>query len=74
MNLRNLLTNDASYKNLFMDLRKLKKLEYSFWWDNQTVKNMDKPCVYRKVSGSGVIFLILYLDDILLIENDIYLL
>ena len=30
MNLRNLLTNDASYKNLFMDLRKLKKLEYSF--------------------------------------------
>jgi hypothetical protein len=35
---------------------------------------MDKPCVYRKVSGSGVIFLILYLDDILLIENDIYLL
>ena len=28
-------------------------------------------CVYKKASGSSVAFLILYLDDILLIGNDI---
>jgi hypothetical protein len=35
---------------------------------------MNKPCVYIKVSGSEVIFLILYVDDILLIGNYIPLL
>jgi len=35
---------------------------------------MDESCVYKKVSGSWVIFLILYVDDILLIGNDITLL
>ena len=28
-------------------------------------------CIYKKVSGSSVAFLILYVDDILLIGNDI---
>ena len=28
-------------------------------------------CIYKKVSGSFVAFLILYVDDILLIGNDI---
>ena len=28
-------------------------------------------CIYKKVSGSSIAFLILYVDDILLIENDI---
>ena len=28
-------------------------------------------CIYQKVSGSSVAFMILYMDDILLIENDI---
>ena len=27
--------------------------------------------MYKKISGSAIIFLILYVDDILLIENDI---
>ena len=31
-------------------------------------------CVYKKVSGSSVAFLILYVDDILLMRNDIELL
>src|SRR3954463_7547294 len=31
-------------------------------------------CIYKKVSGSNVAFLILYVDDILLIGNDIDLL
>jgi hypothetical protein len=35
---------------------------------------MDEPCVYKNVSGNIVIFLLLYVDDILLIENNIPLL
>ena len=34
-------------------------------------QNMDEPCVYKKVSGSAIVFLVLYVDDILLIGNDI---
>ncbi|KAK8662652.1 hypothetical protein V6N13_024543 [Hibiscus sabdariffa] len=35
------------------------------------IKNEDEPCVYKKVSGSIISFLILYVDDILIIGNDI---
>ncbi|PKI70722.1 hypothetical protein CRG98_008955 [Punica granatum] len=35
------------------------------------IKNEDEPCVYKKVSGNAVIFLVLYVDGILLIGNDI---
>ena len=35
------------------------------------IKNVDESCVYKKTSGSAIIFLVLYMDDILLIENDI---
>ncbi|KAD6795217.1 hypothetical protein E3N88_06113 [Mikania micrantha] len=35
------------------------------------IKNEDEPCVYMKASGSIVMFLMLYVDDILLIGNDI---
>ncbi|WVZ57947.1 hypothetical protein U9M48_008275 [Paspalum notatum var. saurae] len=35
------------------------------------IKNIEEPCVYRKVSGSALVFLVLYVDDILLIGNDI---
>ena len=35
------------------------------------VKNVEESCVYKKVSGSAVVFLVLYVDDILLIGNDI---
>ena len=34
------------------------------------IKNEEEPCVVKKVSGSAVVFLILYVDNILLIEND----
>jgi hypothetical protein len=34
------------------------------------IKNDEKTCVYKKFSGSSVAFLILYVDDILLIGND----
>jgi hypothetical protein len=35
------------------------------------IKNMEEPSVYKKVSGSTFVFLVLYVDDILLIRNDI---
>ena len=34
-------------------------------------QNMDEPCVYKKVNGSAVVFLVLYVDDILLIRNNV---
>jgi hypothetical protein len=38
------------------------------------VKTYGETCIYKKVSGSSVAFLILYVDDILLIGNDTELL
>ncbi|KAK8509962.1 hypothetical protein V6N12_035285 [Hibiscus sabdariffa] len=35
------------------------------------IRNEDEPCVYKKFSGSIVSFLILYVDDILIIGNGI---
>ena len=35
------------------------------------LKNSEESCVYKKASGSMVVFLILYVDDILIIGNDI---
>ena len=37
-------------------------------------ENIVDPCIYLKVTGSKVIFLILYIDDILLATNDLGLL
>ncbi|KAK9003876.1 hypothetical protein V6N11_018772 [Hibiscus sabdariffa] len=35
------------------------------------IRNENEPCVYKKFSGSIVSFLVLYVDDILIIGNDI---
>ena len=35
------------------------------------IKNEDEPYIYKKVSGSAVVFLVVYADDILIIGNDI---
>jgi hypothetical protein len=35
------------------------------------IKNIVEPCVYKKDSESTFVFLVLYVDDILLIKNDI---
>ena len=35
------------------------------------IKNEDEPCVYKKLNANAVVFLVLYVDDILLIGNDI---
>ena len=34
------------------------------------IKSVEEACVYKKVSGNAIYFLILYVDDILLIRND----
>jgi hypothetical protein len=36
-----------------------------------SIKNVEESCVYKKVSGSTVVFMFLYADDILRIRNDI---
>ena len=38
------------------------------------IQTFREACIYKKVSGSSVAFLILYVDDILLMGNDIELL
>ena len=35
------------------------------------IQTFEEDCIYKKVSGSSVAFLILYVDDILLMGNDI---
>jgi hypothetical protein len=35
------------------------------------IKNIEEPCVYKKVSVSAIVFLVLYVHDKLLIGNDI---
>jgi hypothetical protein len=35
------------------------------------VQNLEEPCIYKKMSTSSVAFLVLYVDDILLIGNDV---
>jgi hypothetical protein len=34
-------------------------------------QNVDKPCVYKHIIDKKVVFLVLYVDDILLIGNDV---
>ena len=38
------------------------------------LKSEEESCVYKKFSGSSLVFLVLYVDDILLMGNDIPLL
>ena len=35
------------------------------------MQTFGEACIYKKVSGSSIKFLILYVDDILLIKNDV---
>ena len=38
------------------------------------LQNLDESCVYKKVSGSTIVFLVSYVVDILLVESDITIL
>ncbi|KAL0401813.1 UNVERIFIED_CONTAM: hypothetical protein Slati_4211200 [Sesamum latifolium] len=42
--------------------------------DYDFFKNEFDPCVYKKISGSPVAYLVLYMDDILLIGYDVKML
>ena len=37
------------------------------------IQTFEEVCIYKKVSGSSVAFLVLYVDDILLIGNNVEL-
>ncbi|KAL0454914.1 UNVERIFIED_CONTAM: hypothetical protein Slati_0830600 [Sesamum latifolium] len=43
-------------------------------WDYNFIKNEHDPCVYKKISWGSVTYLVFYVDDILLIENDVKIL
>ena len=52
---------------------------WNFYFDDAIksfdfIKNKKKSYIYKRISGSALIFFILYVDDILLIENDIFML
>ncbi|GJS04701.1 retrotransposon protein, putative, ty1-copia subclass [Tanacetum coccineum] len=66
----------ASFKDPFIVLSKhqearikdlMKKSKGLFGF----AQNLDEPCVYQKASGSNVTFLILYVDDIIIMGNHI---
>ncbi|RDX77638.1 hypothetical protein CR513_42202, partial [Mucuna pruriens] len=59
-------------KIVFLNEKLLKDVYMTQLEDNlDSLKNEDEPCVYKKISGSTFVFLVLYVDDILLIRNDI---
>ena len=35
------------------------------------IKNEEKPCVYKKITGSAITFFVLFVDNILLIMNNV---
>ncbi|KAL0391304.1 UNVERIFIED_CONTAM: Copia protein, partial [Sesamum latifolium] len=45
-----------------------------FTYVGKEQKNEHNPCVYKKISGSSVAYLVLYVDDILFIGNDVKML
>ena len=70
--------NEQKFCKLQMSIYGLKQASQS--WNirfDETIKvfdfirNLDEHCVYKKVSRSAVTFLVLYVDDILLIGNDV---
>ncbi|KAL0281809.1 UNVERIFIED_CONTAM: hypothetical protein Sradi_7284800 [Sesamum radiatum] len=38
------------------------------------IKNDCDPCIYKKISGSSIAYLVLYVDDILVMKNDVKML
>ena len=58
-----------------MDLNKLRDLGILYLMTQVkhlvVEQNVDDLCVYKQIKDGIVVFLVLYVDDILLIENDI---
>ena len=74
--------NDSDHKfyKLQKSIYRLKQASQSWTTRfNDAIKLFDfikneESCVYKKISESAVIFFILYVDNILLIRNDIFML
>jgi hypothetical protein len=48
---------------------------FKVWWNNKRIcvfkENEEDNCVYAKLKNGKFIFLILYVDDILLVSSDV---
>jgi len=72
--LREKLTWKVMYK---CTMQALMSRNIRFWWYNQHIwfhKKCGQTMCLQKVSESGVVFLIFYVDDLLLLTNNISLL
>ena len=74
LSIRKVLTKYASSSDPSVAGASISELEYTL--DSVIkaygfIQTFGEACIYKKVSGSSVAFLILYVDDILLIGNDI---
>ncbi|KAL0451357.1 UNVERIFIED_CONTAM: Retrovirus-related Pol polyprotein from transposon TNT 1-94 [Sesamum latifolium] len=65
MNVKTAFLNRFAEEEIYMDQPE------GFTSVGEEQKNDFDPCVYKKISGSSVAFLVLYVDDILLIRNDV---
>ncbi|KAL0457612.1 UNVERIFIED_CONTAM: hypothetical protein Slati_0388400 [Sesamum latifolium] len=67
MDVKTAFLNDFVEEEIIMDQPEVIR-SYDF------IKNDYDPCIYKKISGSSVAYLVLYVDDILLIGNDVKML
>ncbi|GJU54949.1 retrotransposon protein, putative, ty1-copia subclass [Tanacetum coccineum] len=66
MDIKTTFLNGYLDEDIYMNKRFDEKIK-RFGFD----QNLDEPCVYQKASGSNVTFLILYVDDIIIMGNHI---
>ncbi|KAL0440274.1 UNVERIFIED_CONTAM: Retrovirus-related Pol polyprotein from transposon RE2 [Sesamum latifolium] len=64
----------TAFLNGFVEERDLMDQPEGFTAVGEEQKNDYDPCIYKKISGSSVAYLVLYIDDILLIGNDVKML
>ncbi|KAL0411379.1 UNVERIFIED_CONTAM: putative mitochondrial protein [Sesamum latifolium] len=68
MNVKTAFLNGFVEEEIFIDQSE------GFTFVGEDQKNEHDPCVYKKISGSSVAYLVLYIDGILLVGNDVKML
>ncbi|KAL0420487.1 UNVERIFIED_CONTAM: hypothetical protein Slati_3071600 [Sesamum latifolium] len=68
MDVKTAFLNNFAEEEIYMDQSE------GFTTVGEEQKNDYDPCIYEKISESSVAYLVLYVDDILLIENDVKML